>query len=45
MKLMPPADVTDFFKEFIEQASSIKIWTQIRQGEFDKEENEWQSNK
>ncbi len=43
MKLVPPADVTDFLG--IYRASSIKIWTQIRQGEFDKGEIEWQSNK
>ncbi|MBU8880465.1 hypothetical protein BGM26_16040 [Bacillus sp. FJAT-29790] len=35
-KVKPPADASDFLKEFIEQAK-VKIWAQIRQGEFDYE--------
>ncbi|MBU8880144.1 hypothetical protein BGM26_14270 [Bacillus sp. FJAT-29790] len=33
-KVKPPADASDFLKEFIDQAK-VKIWAQIRQGEFD----------
>jgi len=33
-KNRPPADVSDFEGELIEQAQ-FKIWTQIRQGVFD----------
>ncbi|GIN92098.1 hypothetical protein J6TS1_41460 [Siminovitchia terrae] len=34
IKLKPPADVTDFQREFIELKLD-KIWVQIRQGSFD----------